>query len=175
MRVRQSDLLRYAVGCRQSVQWLPGWFRPRSAGWPADTGDARHGWVTATTAHAIPLHFYVCNAKKKLQILGSVFIITFKNRRLLVYFPCCSCILAVYTVCCFENLKKSSNVQTLNTNISDVVCVCVCLCIQVMFRSVWWIRKASWRWRWSGHEALPPNQAPNPSQVIHTHMRTVKP
>lgn len=36
-----------------------------------------------------------------------------------------------------------------------------------MSRLVWWIRGDSWRWRWSGPEALPPNQAPNPSQVTH--------
>lgn len=41
--VCQSDLLRYAVGCRQSIQRLPGWLRPRSAGWPANTGNTFHG------------------------------------------------------------------------------------------------------------------------------------
>lgn len=51
--------------------------------------------------------------------------------------------------------------------VSIYICICL-LYIQVMFRSVWWIRKASWRLKWSGHEALPPNQAPNPSQVTHT-------
>jgi len=60
--VCQSDLLRYAVGRRQSIQWLPGRFGPRSAGWPANSGHACHGWVMApsgNTAQSTPRNFWV--------------------------------------------------------------------------------------------------------------------